>query len=259
MAFLEAEKDALAYVHALRALPAARQPVAIEYFDQACLALIRSEQEQLHAHQSIPALSLTAQAAIYAEFTAESLSQRDEEIGRLADLLNTVGGDDEASWLALSKQDLEKLLTFRHAVPESINRIIAERKLEHPGLTKLGSDMAVPDEKLDWVMQLYEDTLAQAGLEALKFGHIGNNHLHANILPRDEAEYAQGKQLFERWARAVLASGGTVSAEHGIGKLKHALLATLYGPHALDEMRALKRCFDPQGLLNPDNMFPSEA
>jgi len=163
MAFLEAEKDALAYVHALRALPAVRQPVAIEYFDQACLALIRSEQEQLHAHQSLPTLNATAQAAVYAEFTAESLSQRDEEIIRLADLLNTVGGDDESSWLALSKQDLEKLLTFRHAVPESINRIIAERKREHPGLTKLGSDMAVPDDKLDWVMQMYEDTLAQAG------------------------------------------------------------------------------------------------
>jgi len=119
--------------------------------------------------------------------------------------------------------------------------------------------MAVPDDKLDWVMKLYEETLTQASLEALKFGHIGDNHLHVNILPHNESEYAQGKQLFEHWAREVVAAGGTVSAEHGIGKLKHALLAELYGAPALDEMRALKRCFDPQGLLNPGNMFPLEA
>jgi len=154
---------------------------------------------------------------------------------------------------------LEKLVAFRHAIPESINRIIAERKRQHPNLTKLGSDMAVPDDKLDWVMKLYEETLTQASLEALKFGHIGDNHLHVNILPHNESEYAQGKQLFEHWAREVVAAGGTVSAEHGIGKLKHALLAELYGAPALDEMRALKRCFDPQGLLNPGNMFPLEA
>lgn len=74
-----------------------------------------------------------------------------------------------------------------------------ERKRQHPNLTKLGSDMAVPDDKLDWVMKLYEDTLMQTGLEALKFGHIGDNHLHVNILPRNEAEYTQGKQVFEQW------------------------------------------------------------
>jgi D-lactate dehydrogenase (cytochrome) len=259
MAFFTSEQNALAYVHALRALPQAEQPAAIEFFDQACLALIRSEQEQLHAHQNIPALSPAAQSAIYTEFTSESLIDRDEAINRVADLLNAGGGDEQATWLALSRQDLEKLVAFRHAIPESINRIIAERKRQHPNLTKLGSDMAVPNDKLDWVMKLYEETLTQTGLEALKFGHIGDNHLHVNILPHNESEYAQGKQLFEHWAREVVAAGGTVSAEHGIGKLKHALLAELYGAPALDEMRALKRCFDPQGLLNPGNMFSLEA
>jgi len=259
MAFFTREQNALAYVHALRALPQAEQPIAIEFFDQACLALIRSEQEQLHAHQNMPALSPAAQSAIYIEFNAKSLPERDEAINRVADLLNAAGGDEQATWLALSRQDLEKLVSFRHAIPESINRIIAERKRQHPNLTKLGSDMAVPDDKLDWVMKLYEDTLMQTGLEALKFGHIGDNHLHVNILPRNEAEYTQGKQVFEQWAREVVAAGGTVSAEHGIGKLKHALLAELYDAQALNEMRALKRCFDPQGLLNPGNMFPLEA
>lgn len=259
IAFFANEKDALAFVHALKTLPDAEGPSAIEYFDQACLALICSEQEQQHAHQSIPTVDIKARAAIYTEFTAENLAQRDEMINHLGDVLTTTGGDEEATWLAFSRQDLEKLVTFRHAIPESINRIIGERNRAYPYITKLGSDMAVPDDKLDWVMALYEQSLAQIGLEALKFGHIGDNHIHVNILPRDEAEYIQGKQLFEAWAHEVVAVGGTVSAEHGIGKLKHALLVEMYGQQALAEMRALKRCFDPQGLLNPGNMFAWEV
>jgi D-lactate dehydrogenase (cytochrome) len=131
----------------------------------------------------------------------------------------------------------------------------SEGKRENPTLTKLGTDMAVPDEMLDWVLGLYSGSIHALGLEGLKFGHIGDNHLHVNILPRSTQEYDQGKALFLEWARQIIAAGGTVSAEHGIGKLKTAQLLAMYGEDAVAEMRALKRCFDPLGLLNPGNMF----
>jgi len=115
--------------------------------------------------------------------------------------------------------------------------------------------MAVPDEKLEWVLNLYSGSIRQLGLEGLKFGHIGDNHLHVNILPRSAREYAEGKALFLDWARQIIAAGGTVSAEHGIGKLKTAQLLAMYGEQAVAEMRALKGCFDPLGMLNQGNMF----
>ena len=85
--------------------------------------------------------------------------------------------------------------------------LIDERRRTDPAITKLGSDMSVPNERLHDVMELYRTTLAQTGLQSAAWGHIGNNHLHVNILPRNAAEYARGKALFLQWAQAVTAMG----------------------------------------------------
>ena len=87
------------------------------------------------------------------------------------------------------------------------------------------------------------------------FGHIGNNHLHVNILPRNPEEYRRGKALYLGWAGWVADHGGSVSAEHGIGKLKRDMLLRMYGENGVAQMRALKRLFDPTGRLSPGNLF----
>ena len=87
------------------------------------------------------------------------------------------------------------------------------------------------------------------------FGHIGNSHLHVNILPSSAAEYRQGRELYLAWAHAVVKLGGTVAAEHGIGKLKAPMLEIMFGPRGIGGMRALKRVFDPEVRLNPGNLF----
>jgi D-lactate dehydrogenase (cytochrome) len=92
-------------------------------------------------------------------------------------------------------------------------------------------------------------------LEYVIFGHIGNNHVHVNIIPKDMAEYDKGKALYLTWAREVIRRGGSVSAEHGIGKLKIALLREMYGDAGIAAMRAVKASFDPEGLLNRGNLF----
>ena len=178
-----------------------------------------------------------------------------DTISALAEIIAVCGGDENATWIATTAREMERMHTFRHAVPEAVNLLIDERRRTSPGLTKLGTDMAVPDDRLDDVMLLYHRALDASGLEYVMFGHIGDNHIHVNILPRDQQEYDCGRGLYAAWAKEIIAMGGTVSAEHGIGKLKVALLKEMYGEKGVAEMRAVKRAFDPEFRLNRGNLF----
>jgi D-lactate dehydrogenase (cytochrome) len=173
----------------------------------------------------------------------------------LIDAVAACGGNPDASWTATEGNAWLQLKAFRHAAPERVNVRIAERQRSHPGLTKLGTDLSVPDGRLRDVLAMYRRELAEARLESVVFGHIGNNHLHVNILPRDMEEYARGQALVRGWARQAVAWGGSVAAEHGIGKLKTGLLELMYGPAGIAQMRAVRRVFDPDGRLNPGNLF----
>jgi D-lactate dehydrogenase (cytochrome) len=73
------------------------------------------------------------------------------------------------------------------------------------------------------------------------------------------ADYEAGRRLYERWAREVVRVGGSVSAEHGIGKLKLALLAEMFGSQGIAEMRELRRLFDPASRLGRGNLFAPGA
>ncbi|MBN1257273.1 MAG: FAD-binding oxidoreductase, partial [Planctomycetes bacterium] len=101
----------------------------------------------------------------------------------------------------------------------------------------------------------YRATLDAVGLDYVIFGHIGQNHLHVNILPRNEEEYLQGKEIYKGFATQAVAFGGTISAEHGLGKLKTFLLPFLYGEAGIAEMRTTRKLFDPAGLLNQGTLF----
>jgi D-lactate dehydrogenase (cytochrome) len=261
--FLPSEENALKFVRILRGehvagfewRATAPRPVAIEFFNRDVLTLLRQYKRENAAFADIPDTPSDAQVAIYVEFQAEDEETVSASVLNASNALVVLDGDEDAAWLATEPRELARLARFRHAAPEAVNLLIDERRKQHPGLTKLGTDMSVPDPCLEEIMALYNRDLKSSGLESVIFGHIGNNHLHVNILPRNPAEYARGRDLYLEWARKVVAMGGSVSAEHGIGKLKTAFLELMYGPETIEEMRALKRVFDPQGLLNPGNLF----
>ena len=95
------------------------------------------------------------------------------------------------------------------------------------------------------------DLLRESDMDLPKFP----DHAHVNILPRSMEELAQGKALYLKWAAEVVAMGGSVSAEHGIGKIKVPLLETMFGPEGIAAMREVKKMFDPEGVLSPGNLF----
>ncbi len=259
--FFPSEPEALNFVRAARgekplvgapALPA--RPLALEYFDANALNLLRDQKRQQGPTSAIPALPEKAHTAVYIEL-ATTEAELESTAEALLALLEVCGSSADTAWTAMTNEETERLKAFRHALPETINQRIGERARKFPGLTKLGTDLAVPDEALMKMMAAYRELLDAAALDYVIFGHIGNNHVHVNILPRNLDEYVRGKALYLELARKALAWGGTVAGEHGIGKLKKPFLRLMFGEDGIAAMRAVKRIFDPSGLLNPATLF----
>lgn len=229
---------------------------AIEYFDTNAIRIFTDAVKRGDANLSMPSvLPEGSSAAVFVELHAGQADEADALMHRIAEAFSDAGGDIEHTWTTSSPRGREQMLLLRHAVPENVNAIIGRRKETYPALTKLASDMAVPDADLAQIMRLYRADLADAGLEYAIWGHIGNSHLHVNILPRDMTDYAAGQEIIHRWADTVVAMGGTISAEHGVGRLKTDYLPQMYGNAAIHEMAALKAAFDPDGLLSPGVLF----
>ena len=252
--FFPSEPMSVDFVAAAR--PALGEAAAsFEYFDPNALQILRSQRANNPAFASLPPIDEHYGCAVYVELhceTEEDAYARLMEVGRL---MEASGGSAHHTWVARTASDKDKLQFFRHAVPESVNMLIDQRKKIDPIITKLGSDMSVPDAYLAEVTEMYRRDLAAEGLEYATWGHIGDNHLHVNVLPRNGEDYKRGKAMFARWAEVITRMGGAVSAEHGVGKLKAPFLTIMYGEQHIDEMRSLKRAVDPKGLYGIGNMF----
>lgn len=262
MVFTENQGKALDFIHALRGemkndSPEAisQKPLAIEFFDEHAIALLRNQQRDNNAFSQLQPLKNEYNTAVYAEFGFENEDKQWQTLESIAVILDSLGCDTENTWVGLDQQQREKLRLFRHACPECVNLKVDQNKKAFPGITKLGTDMSVPDKYLNKVMDMYDDDLMHLGIEYAVFGHIGQNHLHVNVLPKNMDEYAIAKEQYLKWAKQIVAMGGSVAAEHGIGKLKTTFLEIMYGPEEIEQMRQVKRVFDPSEILNIGNIF----
>ncbi len=259
LGFFPDEEKALDFVRAARgeteagtAPPGGVQ--AIEYFDGRSLQLLREKRAEDGADSEIPAFPEAADAAVLVEVGCAA-AEEDDALEALAGLLEEYGADSEEAWAGLDERERARLAAFRHALPEAVNSLIGRAQREFPDLTKVGTDMAVPSAALGEMMAAYHGAFGETGLRYLIFGHVGENHLHVNVLPTNMEEYARVKELYLELARKAVALGGTVSAEHGIGKLKKPFLEIMYGSEGVEEMRRVKRALDPAGLLGPGTLF----
>lgn len=251
--FLDSDAQAVRLTQALRADPRLRLDF-LEFYSQNTLADMRRIQNEPSFSLDLPQLPTEAGSALFFEMDFDP-ETGDADLMVLEEVVSGCGGDIANSWAGFTEREMEQFRAFRHLVPETINRAIAERKIRFPEIHKLSTDLAVPDGCLTEMWNFYRDGCQASGLEWSAVGHIGNNHIHVNILPRDAADMPKALELFESFAKKAVELGGTVSAEHGIGKLKHHLLKLMYSPTDLDQMRAVKAAFDPHGILNRGNIF----
>lgn len=212
----------------------------IEYFDGRSLGFIA---------EKFPETPSGMVGAIFfeQETTAEN---EDELLEGWNDLLERCAADLGASWFTTNEQDRERLRAFRHALPVAVNERVVRNKQK-----KIGTDMAVPDRNFPHFLRFCTERLEASGIEYVIFGHIGDCHVHANLLPKNDDEAQRSRHLYGRFVAQAVLLGGTVSAEHGIGKLKSKYLHVMMGERYLNEMAEIKKAFDPHGILGRGNMI----
>jgi D-lactate dehydrogenase (cytochrome) len=213
---------------------------ALEFFDAESLRLLA------HRYRLVPENSA---GAIF--FEQETTEQTEEDLlVAWLELLERHNALLDDSWFATNEHDRREMSEFRHQLPVLVNEWLTRHNQR-----KVSTDMAVPDEEFAAMLKFYKETLRASNLQFVIFGHIGDNHVHVNIMPRDESEAARARAIYSQFVERAVRAGGTISAEHGIGKLKRDYLRVLYGEKHLREMAALKRAFDPACILGRGNIF----
>ena len=237
------ERDALRFVRAARVADGI-DPRCLEFFDERATAIAREAAEG-RIPSPTRALVYTEEAPVRGGGPAlERWLELAEEHGALADDVVVYEGETP----------LADARRMRHAVPARMNERGALRRAH--GGRKVSTDWAVPYAKLADVIERARALANAAGVEqAVTYGHAGNGHPHQNWVAHDGDELARIEGVVEATLREVIAAGGTIAAEHGIGKLKRKWLGLQLTPMQVGAMRALKRELDPAGILAPGNVL----
>lgn len=235
--FFSSDENALNAVDAWRPLPRLR---LLEYVDNASLDLVRP------LNASLPA---SARAALLIE--QDLTSEDDAEVDSWLERLERHDALADQSWFGITAQDRERFHAFRHSLATTVLELT-----RHNGFPKLGTDFAVPIDRLREFLRFYRERceVAVPGKYVI-YGHIGDANLHLNILADTADEAQAGKELMLEFARKAVSLGGTVAAEHGIGKSKRDLLRLMYSENEIEAMKSIKRRLDPEWLLGQGVIF----
>ncbi|MGE5245455.1 MAG: FAD-binding oxidoreductase [Betaproteobacteria bacterium] len=150
---------------------------------------------------------------------------------------------------AADADEAERLWQIRRELSPSL-RAIAPLKLNH--------DVVVPVGEIPKLFELAEHLRRRCGLRIACFGHAGDGNIHVNFMvdPGDGAELGRAHDAERLLFEGVVALGGAISGEHGIGYTKAPFLRVELPETTIALMKALKRAFDPHGILNPGKIFP---
>lgn len=246
--FFDGVAAALRFVLAARTLAAAERPRCLELFDRTALDIVRP-------HAGGVAIPEDAGAMVFFEADVAPAARSLDGWGALLDVH---GAHGDATIVAETGDRQRALRRLRHRVPTTLNEWGGAHR--PAGGRKVSTDFAVPPDRLPEMFATIDRVTAAAGVDlVVRYGHVGDGHPHVYMRGRDAAEVARLYDVAETLCREALRLGGTVAAEHGIGKVKHRFLALQYAAPILAAMRGVKRALDPEGLLAPGNVFADDT
>lgn len=244
--FFQREEDAWQLardVGAYSNTPLHPDPRILEYFDAGSLDFLRP---------SYPSIPKAARACVFVEQEVGARRAVPLQRDLWHQFFEKAGALDEI-WEGETAEKQREFRAFRSALPLAVKDFLAEHHQ-----VKVGTDTCVPHDRFEELMRFHRESVEKLKVPSVTFGHIGECHVHLNLFPRNPDESRRARSLYPELVKQAMALGGTFSAEHGVGKLKRSYLVQLLGEKAIQEMRALKRIFDPNLILGQGNLFEIE-
>ena len=212
----------------------------IEFFDDKSLDLLRVK---------FPQIPDETCGAIWVE-QEYSEQHEDEILNKWYSIINKYSSLGDFTWTAMNETEHKKLMDFRHELPLQVYELITKFNS-----IKIGTDSAVPNKYLKEYYYYIKKQLVESNLIYFVWGHIGNSHFHANLLSQYDSDLVKAKEIYHNCIAKALEYGGTVSAEHGIGKMKKEYLLQMYGEEKIGYMKKIKNSLDPKNILGFGNLF----
>jgi glycolate oxidase len=225
-------QDAVAAVSRLAAR--GHRPRTLELLDTVALAAMYEHAPRLGGARAHAALIVELDGV--GDLTAE-----------LSEVVEVANGTE--AFVAQDEVQRREIWGARRRVSETLKKM---------GTHKLSEDIAVPRGQLATLIARITAIAERHHLRHAAYGHAGDGNLHANFFWSDDAQRPAVDAALGETFQAAVALGGTISGEHGVGLLKREFVSLEQSPGAISLQRAVKRVFDPQGILNPHKMFPSE-
>jgi len=148
--------------------------------------------------------------------------------------------------VAQTPAEAEQFWTARRAALPALARVYKGR---------LGGDPAVPIDRLPDVVRLLHELEKEFNIKTACQGHAGDGNVHPHFFFDDPEQKKRAAEARNKFHHALIGMGGTVTAEHGVGRGKVKYLREQLGDAQVDLMRNIKRVFDPKNILNPGVIF----
>ncbi len=232
-------RDEPAALRAALALFRARvQPAICEFLDrESVLCAERAMQTTIFPGQA-------GRPVILLELAGSKADVREQR----AQLLAWAGGNATGHRIARTRDEAEQLWAVRRKCSGAMFEL---------GDAKLNEDVVLPMRSYVKFAKFLVRLKRESGLHVPTFGHLADGNLHVNIMYHraDPKETRAAEKAVDRLMRTVVALGGSISGEHGIGLAKTPFLRIQHSPAQVRAMQAVKHALDPRGVLNPGKMF----
>jgi glycolate oxidase len=213
-------------------------PSILEFMDQPSIRVVEE-----YLHLGLP-LDARALLLIEADGQKESVSIQGETIQQTLERLKAAGIQKAATI-----READELWKARRSISPALFRLKPN---------KINEDIVVPRDRIPEAIDRLQEIGTRLGLLIVSFGHAGDGNIHVNVMydAQNPGEEAKAREAVEEIFSTVMALGGTLSGEHGIGLTKAPYLSLELDPVSISLMKKIKQLFDPNNILNPGKIFP---